>query len=333
MFRRCRAKIAPLVLMLSFASTGVVRPVFAQSEADRATARSLAREGHDALQKKDYALAEDRFRRADALVHAPSLVVDHARALVGLGRLVEAHERYALVLREGVAPNAPAAWVRAKQDAELEIEAIKPRLAWLTINVSGPSNLAVSLDDKDVPQAALGVRRAADPGERVVHVSAPGFLKREERVTLAEGEEKSIDIALELDPDASVKLEDEPNKAAPAPVAPESRRNHTLSYVLWGVGGAGIVLGATTGVLFLGKRSELADQCPDKKCSKELGLQSEIDKYNLYGTLSAAGFGVGIAAITAGTVLYFVGGKTESSSQAFVTPFVGPGSIGAYGRF
>jgi hypothetical protein len=332
MFRRCRTKLAPLVLTACFASAGVPRPVFAQGEADRATARSLAREGHEALQKKDYALAEDRFRRADALVHAPSLVVDHARALVGLGRLVEAHERYALVLREGVASNAPASWVRARQDAEIEIEAIKPRLAWLTINVSGPNNLAVSLDDKDVPQAALGVRRAADPGERVVRVTAPGFLKREERVSLAEGEEKSIEIALELDPDASVKLEDEPSKGPPAPAPEGSGRSNTLAYVLWGVGGAGLALGATTGVLFLGKYSDLKDRCGGNECAKSLDVGSEIDTYNLYGTLSAAGFGIGVVAIAAGTVLFFSGGD-DKPSDAFISPYVGPGSIGAFGRF
>jgi hypothetical protein len=333
MLPRCRARVAPLVLVASLTSATLSPRAFAQGEADRATARSLAREGHDALLKKDYALAEDRFRRADSLVHAPSLVVDHARALVGLGRLVEAHERYALVLREGLMPNAPAPWVKARQDAEVEIEAIKPRLAWLTINVSGPNNLAVSLDERQVPQAALGVRRAADPGERVVRVSAPGFLKREERLTLAEGEEKSIDIALELDPDASVKLEDEPEKTQPV-VAADSSRDHTLSYVLWGIGGAGLALGTVTGVMFLSKKSDLDAKCPNpSSCDPNLVDQSEIDKYNLYGWLSGAGLGVGIAAAAAGTVLYFVGGNEPSPSQAFVRPYLGPNSIGAYGSF
>jgi hypothetical protein len=284
------------------------------------------------LLKKDYALAEDRFRRADSLVHAPSLVVDHARALVGLGRLVEAHERYALVLREGLMPNAPAPWVKARQDAEVEIEAIKPRLAWLTINVSGPNNLAVSLDERQVPQAALGVRRAADPGERVVRVSAPGFLKREERLTLAEGEEKSIEIALELDPDASIKLEDEPEKSEPAPAAAASR-DHTLSYVLWGVGGAGLVLGTVTGVMFLSKKSDLDSKCPGGKCPENDVDRSEIDKYNLYGWVSGAGLGIGIAAAAAGTVLYFVGGNEPPPNQAFIRPYLGPNSVGAYGSF
>src|SRR5260221_5493617 len=108
------------------------------NEADRATARALALEGHAALEKKDYATAADRFGRADALVHAPTLVVDWARALQGLGRFVAAHEKYELVLREGVNSSAPKSWLRALDDAKKELDALKPRLAWVTVILKEP---------------------------------------------------------------------------------------------------------------------------------------------------------------------------------------------------
>ncbi len=47
--------------------------------------------------------AEDR---ATALVHTPALMIDWARSLVGLGKLVEAKERYEQIIREGVDANA-----------------------------------------------------------------------------------------------------------------------------------------------------------------------------------------------------------------------------------
>ena len=59
---------------------------------DRATARALAREGYEAQQRRQYALAADRFERAEALVHAPTLLLGLARAQQGLGELVEAQE-------------------------------------------------------------------------------------------------------------------------------------------------------------------------------------------------------------------------------------------------
>src|SRR5688500_12087611 len=162
---RCRTLLGAFALTLTFIVTLAARASAEPTAADRATARALAREGFEALKTDDFVTAEDRFRRADALVHAPTLVVDHARALVGLGRLVEAHERYSLVLREGVTPNAAWPWKRAYADAQKEIEVIKQRLAWLTIEIVGPTaptEPEVSIDGKPIPAAAVGVRRATD---------------------------------------------------------------------------------------------------------------------------------------------------------------------------
>src|SRR4051812_39406586 len=146
------------------------------SAADRATARSLAGEGYQALQAKDYAAAADRFSRADALVHAPTLMIDWARALAGLGKLVEAQERYEQIIREGVDAKAPKSWQRALSDAGTELSQLKPRLAWITISVTGAADAHVKIDGLAVPPAAIGVRRAVNPGSLEVRVEAQGFL-------------------------------------------------------------------------------------------------------------------------------------------------------------
>ena len=75
----------------------------AQSDADRATARELGQQGFQALDAKDYKTAEDRLRRADQLVHAPTLLLGLARAEAGLHRYVHAQETYQRIIREGVA--------------------------------------------------------------------------------------------------------------------------------------------------------------------------------------------------------------------------------------
>src|SRR5262245_55934815 len=76
-------------------------------DADRVTARILAREAHEALDDKDYAKAADRFARADALVHAPTLMLGLARAQVGLGQWVNALGVYGRIVREGVPAGSP----------------------------------------------------------------------------------------------------------------------------------------------------------------------------------------------------------------------------------
>jgi uncharacterized protein HemY len=81
----------------------------AQTNSDRATARELALEGHQALQQRDFAKAEDLLARAYSLVPAPTVGVELARAEVALGKLVAAHETYSRVLHEEVSDSATAA--------------------------------------------------------------------------------------------------------------------------------------------------------------------------------------------------------------------------------
>jgi hypothetical protein len=151
------------VLALSTAG-GFVGPAFAQTDSDKATARELAKEGAEALEKKDFARAADRFARADKIFHAPTLVLGLARAQVGLGRLVEAQENYHSVLREELPPNPPEAFLQAVTDARKELAALTPQVPWVILSVEGPKDLSlvkVKIENDVVPTAALGVKRAA----------------------------------------------------------------------------------------------------------------------------------------------------------------------------
>ncbi len=310
----------------------VALPAWAEAnEADRATARALALEGQAALQKKDYRTAADRFGRADSLVHAPTLVVDWASALQGLGRFVEAHEKYELVLREGLADSAPKSWARALEDAKKALDALKPRLAWVTVILKDPPDATVKIDGVLVPPAAVGVKRAADPGFPEVTVSAPGYDAFKQTVTVGPGEEKSLEVTL-------TKL---PEVAPAPPVASNDvyrPRQHSgtrrvVSYVLLGVGGAGLVAGGVTGGLALGTRADLKSECLGELCPSS--SEKKIGTYHLLGTASAAAFGVGVAGLGAGLVLLLTEPKTEGTASAglSVRPLIGLGTLGAEGTF
>jgi hypothetical protein len=341
--------LGSLLLVLALGGTASAQSS-EPSEATREQARTLAAQGYDALQRKDYAAAEDLFRRANALVHAPTIVVDHARALVGLGRLVEAHERYELVLREGMPANVPWSWQRAAADAERELAEIKPRLAWLTVRVRGPSKPKVEVDDKDVPLAALGVRRATDPGAHTIKARASGYGAKELSVTLAEGESKELDVQLELENDAGSRAEleeelPEEGARARAGAVHASSTTNTLAYVLLGIGGAGLITGTVTGVLALGVRSDLNKQCVNRVCtplveSDATRYQHDIDRYRLLGTISGVSFAAGAAAAATGGVLWWLGRSqaresepAEAAFRSLPLPYVGAGEVGIVGRF
>ncbi len=331
-----RLGIAGLLLALSLVAGE--RSAFAEpSAADRTTARALAEEGYNALKAKDYALAEDRFRRADALVHAPSLVVDHARALVGLGRFADAYERYDSARREVLSANAPAAWRRAVADARREIKDVEGKIAWVTIAVRGPKEPQVNIDGREVPLFALGSQYPSDVGTRVVHVSAPGYIDKDVTVTLAPGERQQVILDLEPQPEAPAAapvIEKRVSRRAPAPPPPPARRPKPATYAALAVGGAGLAVGAVTGVLFLSERSKLKSACPSADtCPPD--TRDDRERYHLYSYVSSVSLLVGLAG--AGTGVYLLlkdlkGPAPDAAKAAFI-PYIGLGSVGVEGRF
>lgn len=313
------------------------------SSADRATARTLAQEGYVALNAKDYATAADRFSRAAQLVHAPTLLRDLARAQVGLGKLVDAHENYSTIIREGVAADAPAPWQKALADAKAEIVTIPPRLPWITITVTGPSEPVVTIDGTPISAASLGVKRPADPGKHEVRASAPGFYTAKKTVVLREGE--SVSIAFELEdapPDAKPKPEEDANAVVTTEVPDPPWRKPAIIGA-FAVGGAGLALGGVTGALAIRQRDKLKPNCGADRCG--LAQKNDLDSYHTYGTLSTVGFIVGGVGVTAGVVLLLVDprvfgdsaptGSTEKKTSTGVnwSPFVSVGGAGVKGTF
>ncbi len=345
--RRSRRAWCTLVFVVSGSiSTSFVARA-EPSASERATARSLAQEGYAALTKKDYAAAEDRFRRADELVHAPTLVVDRARALVGLERFGDAYTAFQSVIAEEVPAKAPAVWKRARKTAEQEIEAVKPHVAWLTIRVTGPSAPTephVEIDGQPLPASSLGQRLPANSGERLIAASAEGFIPKQLKQTLTEGAEVALvlDLLPEPKPEPVVVVVPPP---APNPTEQETerrgKRNRTLSYVAFGVAGVGLAVGATTGVLWLKARSDIKSSCGSLSCeastdSEASRYEDQQQRYNTFGTISAISFAVGVAGAATGITLILLEPKPNSDGKAtvaHVAPYFAGTSLGVRGAF
>lgn len=297
------------------------RGASAQSATAVEQARELAGRGFDALKRQDYAAAEELFRHADELVHAPTLELDHARALIGLGKLVEGHERYEQVIREGVAADAPWQWKKAVSEAQSELAVVDRRLAWLTITVRGAAAAIVEVDGKVVPGAALGVRRATNPGVRVVSARADGYLPVQRSITLEEGQSSQIDLTLEADPSvnaAPVKPQKPPQIVLVTPPPPQPGPDRTLPIVLLSVGGAALVAGAVTGFMAIGVRSDLQRACSNDVCvpmneAEYAHYSQQRDKYRALGTASGVTLVMGAGATLTGAALWIFSGKARSA--------------------
>ncbi|WP_437738028.1 hypothetical protein [Sorangium sp. So ce1335] len=302
------------------------------SDADRATARSLAVEGQEALEQKDFTAALDRFSRADAIIHAPTLLLGVARAQVGLGRLIAAHESYSRILREGAPEGSPEPFFEAIAAAQRELDALAPRIPQVLLTVRGPDAVDVTIDGEPVPRAALGVRRPVDPGEHTVRATAAGFAAAEVKLTLAEGARETV--TLELAPLAPPPgASPPPITRAPdaGPVASGGGARTALGIAALGLGGVGLAAGAVGGVLAIGKHGDLSERCPGNRCDPS--LQGEIDSYHAMGTLSTIGFVVGAVGVGAGAVLLLTAPRSQRRTGIWITPVIGLGSAGAKGSF
>jgi Tetratricopeptide repeat len=342
---RLRSAVLPLAFALSF-GTSIAPLAHAQSDGDRATARSLGQEGQQAFDNKDYATAEDRFRRADKMVHAPTLMLGLARALAAEGKYVEAQESYNRIVREGLPPGGGDAFKRAIEAAQKEVDTVAPKVGAVTITIKSAAGADVPdpqvvLDEHPINSASLGVRRAIDPGTHVLRVTAAGFKPAETKFTTIEGGAVDEPLVLEQDlsappptavvpattPGATAAAVSSSDVGAPQP----SNARKVAPFVAFGVGGVGLVLGAVTGVLAIGKHSTLSDECKNG-CGPGTP-QDDLSSYHTMGTLSTVGFIVAGVGAAAGVVLLVTEPKTAPTTGLHVVPTLGLGSLGAAGTF
>jgi len=330
--------VRSIVMGTLFASTiaiaGSAAAQSTPSDADRATARALAHEGYEAQKHQQYALAADRFERAEALVDAPTLLVGLARAQVGLGKLVEANETYRRVLRETLAPGAPAPFATAIKDAAREDGDIAGRLAWVTLVVKGPAAADVRLDDVEVAAAALGVRLACNPGSHTVNASADGFTPASQSFALIEGGEQTVSITLQPEPERPMatgsasslaSLVSRPLASDPSPARSSSLQTK-LGDAALGLGVAGLIVGGVTGILVLNRRASLDDACPDGHCSP--AYAGQLDTYRTLANVCTAATIAGATGAVAGIVLLLTSPRSTS-----VSVYAGALNAGIAGRF
>jgi hypothetical protein len=303
----------------------------AQSDADRATARELAIAGQQALEQRDYATAADRFGRADALVHAPTLLLGFARAQVGLGKLLGGHEAYQRILREGVPPGSPPVWSEALADAERELAALAPRLPSVVIVVTGPTDVEITLDGTAVPAASLGIKRFVDPGSHTLSARAPGYADAEATFALAEGEETTVTLALHRLPAVPSPLAPPFAPALPPPALlpppappPDPDRSdqpsllRALGFGAIGAGASLLLVGVVTGALALDRGSELSDRCGDSGCPPD--AEAALDDHDRMRAWSIAGLVTGGVGLGAGTAMVLAAPSDGGGAERALAP-------------
>lgn len=366
-FRAFNRSLGVLALL---AACGVSATAKAQSDEQRAAARSLATEGITAFNEGRFKDSADLFARAESLLHAPPHLLYLARSYAKLGQVVRARETYMRIVKEQLPSNAPPQFRDAQEKAQEELRGVEPRIAKLTVQVNGGADakdLQVTIDGRPLPAVMIGLPQPVDPGEHRVEGIATGKRAKPQTVTLRDGERSSITLQLESDPNAvaptpvaqpgegtpGAEGQTGPTAARPVnvgtpppPVAPEAvRSSGPRSYAVGGIGiGTGLIgAGAVVfGVISLSdsssKRNEADKACnpgPDGKCAAN--TRALVDKLdadaNSARTRGFVGLVAGGVLVAGGITMVVYGFGSSETRTGRLTPIIGPRYLGVRGTF
>jgi hypothetical protein len=187
----------------------------------------------------------------------------------------------------------------------------------LKLPKTAPAGTKVVKDGVELGSAALDTWLPVDPGEQTIEVQRPDGGVAQTKVSLDEGEKKQV--TLELPPAVSSgarKTERERETRTP-----KGKKNQTLGWVALGVGGAGFITSAVTGILVLGKKSTIDDNCgiggDETACNAE--GKSAADSAKTLSLISTVGFVVGVVGVGGGTYLLVSGSSSSNSARVAVS--------------
>jgi hypothetical protein len=164
------------------------RPARAAQTAGNAEASRAAFErGVHLADELAWQQAAEAFEESYRLYPRPGTLYNLGLTHRALGQYTRAIDELGRFLEQG----NPSAEVR-EQVAQV-LEEMRHNLARLTITPSVPS-ATVTLDEQPV---SAGTAIATDPGNHIVSVSAPGYTRNAQMVTLTRGETRQLDVRLE----------------------------------------------------------------------------------------------------------------------------------------
>ncbi len=334
--------LAVLVLLSSTAAFGQV-----VDDGTRNAARSLAGQAKDAFERRDYENARDLFHRAYTLVPAPTIAVFEARALVKLGRLVEAEEGYMRAVRTSLDAESPEAFRKAVREAEKELGLLQVRVPNVTIVATGPGaqgqGLSIALDGVELKSALLGVATPIDPGEHKLTATPSHGSPVVVAFSIAEKQQKRVEIDIPLaTAESPVPVAGTASKL-PAPMAiaqsgeqadkPARSWQRPAAMISAGVGVAGVATGVIAGLVASGKYSKAEAACPHRMCVDGSAGWDAVQSFRSLRTLSTVGYVVGGVGLAAGVTFFLTAPSARSQSSPSARLWVGSDGVAVKGAF
>lgn len=291
----------------------------AAAAADPVTAEALFREARDAARAGDYAAACPKFAESQRLGPAVGTLLNLARCEGKLGRVATAWQHLRQVIDQLSPADDRLAYARAELAA---LELRLPRLT-LVLDPAVPEDAVLVRDGVSIGRAAMGSAIPIDPGEHVIELRVADRTLRTERVTLVEGEHRTL--VLTADPAGEpmaqpVEPTPEPADATrgafvPRPIPAERRPSGpepiaTAGWIALAVGATGVSVGAVTGGFAIHRQGVMRDHCDATVACDPEGLDA-AESGATFAAVATFSTVLGLSAIAAGGILLLASPSEE----------------------
>jgi hypothetical protein len=324
--------------------------VAAQSPEQQAAARKAYGAGVTAFESGDNGRAYEQFLVADQTVASPNIKLMLGRTLMRLSRRTEAYR----VLTQAVktAGDVPK-YQSAARAAREELRELEQQLALVRVRIADPtSNTALKVDDQWIDRALWGQALPLEPGSVRIELSEPDGRHDLQQLSLSPGSSLTLDMrvpppalavaaapavmpapAVEPQPSAELPASaSEPETPQRATASSSSHSLRPISYIVAGVGVAGLAAFGILGTLSDKEFSRLESACPNGK-GCDPSYRDNATRGQTYQTIANVSLGVGAAALVSGVVLWLVGGHDEHAPESQRALLVSPGGATWKGSF
>jgi hypothetical protein len=211
-----------------------------------------------------------------------------------------------------------------------EIATAMPSIIFQVKDAAGNDAAGVQITVDGQPVAGgTGTPIDLDPGEHTFSFEAAGLKKSGKRFVLVEGvKQRSEVVSMARAETVQIATTASPPTGE---VPARSGRPPTLAWVAFGVGGAGLVLGVTAGLVAGGKHSTLAGECDNNADTCAPQHAGDLDSFHTWRTVSTVGYVVGALGVAGGAVLWLTAPRARTATATGV--WLGPASAGVAGRF
>lgn len=277
---------------------------------DSQAARAAYAEGVGAYEQGDNERARTLFSAAEAQYPSPNIELMLGRTLARLERAVEAHQMLSLAVRNArVAPK----YASTERAAETELSALEQRLAMLRLRTDAlHGDETLRLNGQLVPPRAWHEPIALAPGSVRIELLRPTAEPRIQEFELAAGSGMTLDLSADT-PSAPVA---QPTPEAPPlaaitttridPPAPDEQQAlRTASYILAGVGAAGLATFGIFGTMSRTQFSKLSAACPNADVCNDSNRTYALHGQD-YQTAANVALAAGAAVLATGVTLWIL---------------------------